>query len=342
MTKLLLFVITILSSLVTFGQVQTKQFEIIGDVSGFQDSTYIKLYDFSTGSNVLMDSAQIVKNKFVFKGLINNDYQKLGLIYRNKTNSGYKSDIRVFWVESGTMHFTAKKGGFYNAEITGSPMQSEADLLKAMVDKNPDKENEIYITYIKEHPNSLISGEKLGVFCRKWGRDTTQLLYNRFSKKIKDSQFGKSIHSYLSLNKHIKIGDKFVDFTMPNLKGENVSLSGYKNKYILLDFWGSWCSPCREENPKLVKTYQEFRNKGFEILGVSVETNKESWAAAVKTDHITWESISDLKGENNAAVLIYGISYYPANFLIDPNGTIIAKDLRGDALRSKLSEILNK
>lgn len=224
--------------------------------------------------------------------------------------------------------------------ITGSSMQDEANQLDSIIRQNPKQEKEENIAYIKKHPNSLYGGYILKVYCTTWGKDTSKLLYDGLSEKVKQSEFGKRIHEYLSLNKNIKVGDKFVDFTLPNITGKNISLSDYKGKYVLLDFWGSWCQPCREENPVLVKTYNEFKRKGFDILGVSIETNKQNWLDAVRHDNITWECLSDLKGDNNKAALIYGIHHYPANFLIDPNGIIIAKDLRGDALKNKLAGIL--
>jgi peroxiredoxin len=279
-----------------------------------------------------MDSTRVINGKFVFKAPINKDYQSVGLVCQR--------NIKVFWIESGVIHFNAEKGNFHSAVITGSSMQDENNQLDSIIQVNPNHENEAYIAYIKTHPKSLISGSVLKIYCTTWGKDTSRLLYDGLSEKVKQSDFGKSIYEYLSLNKNIKVGDKFADFTLPDINGKNVSLSDYKNKYVLLDFWGSWCRPCREENPNLVKTYNEFKDKGFDILGVSCETTKHWWLDAIHQDHITWENVSDLKGRDNKAALIYGISYYPANFLIAPNGTIIAKDLRGDALRKKLSELL--
>jgi len=333
MIKVSLLLLTTTISISSFSQAQDKKFEIIGNVSGFPDSTYIQLFDFSSGSNdVLMDSAQIIDNKFAFKGAINKEYQSVGLICQR--------NINVFWIESGVIHFEAEKGKFRDAVITGSSMQDEDNQLNVLIRKNPEKEKEINIDYIKSHPNSLISGNVLKVFCTTWGKETSKLLYNGLTERVKQSEFGKKVYEYISLNKDIKVGDKFADFTLPNIDGKNISLSDYKNKYVLLDFWGSWCGPCREENPNLVKTYNEFKNKGFDILGVSVETDKKWWLDAMRKDSIVWENVSDLKGDANKAALIYGIHYYPANFLIDPNGTIIAKDLRGDALRNKLTELL--
>lgn len=332
--SLLLLVTTI--SISSYSQLQNQKFEIIGNVSGFPDSTYIKLYDFSTGSNVFMDSTPIINGNFTFKGAINKDrdYQKVGII-----TSDFKN-IKTFWLENNVIHFNAEEGKFHDAIITGSSLQDEANQLTALEKKNPKNEKSIDIDYIKSHPNSLISGYVLKVYCTSWGKDTSKLLYDELSEKVKQSEFGKSVHEYLTLAKDIKVGDKFADFTLPDVDGKNISLSDYKGKYVLLDFWGSWCGPCREENPNLVKTYNEFKSKGFDILGVSIETKKDAWLDAIQHDNIVWKNVSDLKGDENKAALIYGIHYYPANFLINPNGIIIAKDLRGDALRKKLEEIL--
>lgn len=321
-------------SVSSFSQPENKKFEIVGNVSGFQDGTFIRLYDFSTGMNVFWDSAKIIKGKFLFKGTINTAYQKVGIISTDFNN------IKTFWLEAGILHFNATIGKFRNAKITGSSMQQEEDKLQRLIQRNPKNEKAINIDYIKNHPNSFISGNILKVYCSTWGKETSKQLYEGLTERVKQSAFGKSIHEYLSLTKDIKVGDKFVDFSLPNFDGKEIALSDYKNKYVLLDFWGSWCAPCREENPNLVKTYNEFKDKGFDILGVSVETNRKAWMDAIHQDGIIWESVSDLKGDDNRAALIYGISSYPTNFLIDPHGIIIAKDLRGEALSKKLSELL--
>ena len=331
--SLLLLLVTI--SISSFSQPQNEKFEIIGTVSGFPDSSYIKLYDVSTDTNVLMDSAQIINGNFTFKGTINKgkDYQSVGIVFDSE-------NLNFFWLENDVIHFNAEKGKFYDAIITGSSMQDEANQLNALVQKNPNNETAIRIDYIKSHPNSLSSGFQLMIFSSRLGKDTSKLLYDGFSERVKQSEFGKSVNEYLTWAKNIKVGGKYADFTLPDIDGINVSLSDYKGKYVLLEFWGSWCNPCRRENPNLVKTYNEFKDKGFDILGVSIETKRDKWVGAIQQDNIVWKNVSDLKGGNNKAALIYGTYYYPANYLIDPNGIIIAKDLRGVDLRNKLAEIL--
>ena len=120
------------------------------------------------------------------------------------------------------------------------------------------------------------------------------------------------------------------------------SLSKVKAKYILLEFWASWCQPCREENPQLVATYNKYKSKGFEIFAVSLDNNAAAWKDSVKKDGLIWENVSELTGDENTAFIQYGGNGVPANFLIDASGTIIAKDLRGDKLAAKLKELLSK
>jgi peroxiredoxin len=130
------------------------------------------------------------------------------------------------------------------------------------------------------------------------------------------------------------------DITMPDLKGQTISLNNFKGKYVLVDFWASWCGPCRQENPNVVEAYNKFKDKNFTILGVSLDQDKNAWLKAVEKDKLSWTHISDLKQWESPVVPAYGIEGIPFNVLLDPTGKIIASNLRGAGLQSKLQEVL--
>jgi peroxiredoxin len=136
------------------------------------------------------------------------------------------------------------------------------------------------------------------------------------------------------------IGTAAIDFTQQDTSGKDVSLSSFKGKYVLIDFWASWCGPCRMENPNVVEAYKKFSNKNFTVLGVSLDRARAPWIQAIKEDNLTWTQVSDLQYWNNAVARLYNIQSIPQNFLIGPDGKIIAKNLRGTALESKLCELL--
>ncbi len=129
-------------------------------------------------------------------------------------------------------------------------------------------------------------------------------------------------------------------FALPDVNGKEISLNSFKGKYVLVDFWASWCGPCRKENPVVVKAYEAFSNKNFTVFGVSLDKEKDSWLKAIKEDNLTWQHVSDLKYWNSMVVPLYNIGGIPYNVLIDPNGVVVAENLRGAALEEKLAELL--
>jgi peroxiredoxin len=164
-------------------------------------------------------------------------------------------------------------------------------------------------------------------------------LYNLFDEKIKSSYYGTKLREMANQMKGTSPGQPAPDFTLNDPSGKPVSLSSFKGKITLLDFWASWCGPCRGENPNVVAAYQKYHNKGFDILAVSLDEEKEAWLKAIEKDRLTWTHVSDLKGWASSAAALYGIQSIPANYLLDKEGKIIAKDLRGEALEAKLAEL---
>jgi peroxiredoxin len=154
-------------------------------------------------------------------------------------------------------------------------------------------------------------------------------------------QIIKDMSSRVKELKNVAVGQKAPDFTLNDVNGTPLSLSSkFGSKLLLIDFWASWCHPCRMENPNVVKVYNEFHKKGFDVIGVSLDRSKEDWVKAIADDKLTWTHVSDLKYWDNAAAKLYAVNSIPANFLLDENGVIIAKNLREGDLYNKVKEIL--
>jgi peroxiredoxin len=150
-----------------------------------------------------------------------------------------------------------------------------------------------------------------------------------------------SLKERVAVMKAVAVGQKAPDFTMNDVDGKPVALSSkIGSKLLLIDFWAAWCGPCRQENPNLVKVYTEFHKKGFDVFGVSLDRKKEDWLKAIGDDKLTWTHVSDLQYWSNAAARMYAVNSIPANFLLNETGTIIGRNLRGEALYNKVREVL--
>ena len=164
--------------------------------------------------------------------------------------------------------------------------------------------------------------------------------YERLTPAARESKYGRILGSTVADAKVGAVGSMALDFTQNDPEGKPVTLSSFRGKYVLVDFWASWCKPCRVENPNVVEAYNRYRDRNFTVLGVSLDRSKDPWLQAIKDDNLTWTHVSDLKFWNNAVSQQYRISSIPQNLLIDPNGVIIAKNLRGKELQDRLAELL--
>lgn len=165
-------------------------------------------------------------------------------------------------------------------------------------------------------------------------------LFKTLDKSVKKTNEGKLFERYLKSLANVAVGKKAPGITQFDLEGNPYGLQNLKGKYVLVDFWASWCPPCRAENPNLVAAYAEFKDRNFEILGVSFDRDFDAWKKAIEDDNLTWKHISDLQYWNNGAAIPYGIKAIPQNVLVDPNGIIIARNLHGEDLKNKLREVL--
>lgn len=286
-------------------------------------------------------------------------------------------DVISFFLQPGVpVTINCVKDTFAHAVIKGGPMNTEYAKIKAAEKKYDDELNPVYDAYAtarkaKDKPvmDSLekvmdaIDSTKtedvygkyvtanpkspIAVFILKdyagYAIDADKIspMFDKLPAAQKEYAYAKEFKNQIDIAAKTGIGKMAMDFTQNDTLDKPVSLSNFKGKYVLLDFWASWCGPCRAENPNVVAAYNKYHDKGFNILSVSLDqpTGRERWLKAIHDDNLTWTHVSDLKFWDNAVAKEYGIQAIPQNFLIDPTGKIIGKDLRGDALASKLATI---
>ena len=162
----------------------------------------------------------------------------------------------------------------------------------------------------------------------------------KISPALADCPYVKDLDGIIGQLENVQIGKTAPEFSLPDTAGVTVSLSDFRGKYVLLDFWASWCPPCRRENPNVVKAFQDYKDKNFTIIGISLDNNKDKWLKAIADDNLTWTHVSDLKYWDSEIPALYGVRGIPANVLLDPDGVIIAKNITGEDLPNTLKEVI--
>ncbi len=353
--------------------VQKGQFTVTGELKNTPDQKiYLEELYFSQKDPAVLDTAEIKNGKFSLTALapeeglyrLRLEKSEAAFIFINDQPAiPFSSDLNSLSLENAKFNSPANyllRSFMVDIEKQRKELEDKASILQQY--KNPLPSDSTYqmmqldildkqakfqqnvLRYIDTTSNAVMALFSLG-YTRDIEPEKIETAVGGLTKRFPTNQAIATIvaqyKQLIAQNKSLpKIGGIAPDITMADTSGKAFSLSMLRGKYVLVDFWASWCGPCREENPNVVNAYQEFKNKNFTVLGVSLDKQKAEWTKAVEEDHLTWYHISDLKYWSSAAVAPYGIEGIPYNVLLDPQGKIIAMNLRGNDLQIKLSELI--
>ncbi|MEH3114452.1 TlpA disulfide reductase family protein [Pedobacter terrae] len=335
-----------------------------------------------TGTTSKVDSTMIVDGKFEFKGSVASITEaNIRVVHDNRPmvpSKRSQMDVRAFLLGNNEQMVLTAKDSVKNAVIASSPLNTESDRVDAFLkpiydqfgaldkefNEQPEakKQDEKYLKtlddranaiqkqmidtkldYVQKNPNQYMA---VMAFNSAVGKEfdaiAMEKIFLGINETLRNTYLGKEVAARIASVKKTQEGVEAPEFVQPDIDGKMVKLSDYRGKFVFVDFWASWCAPCRRENPNLVKAYAQYKDKGFEILGVSMDkaADKANWLKAIQEDKLTWKQVGDLKGWENEAGMLYEVTAIPMNFLIDPNGKIIGKYLRGEELEKKLSEVI--
>ncbi len=359
--------LAVLLSVISCNTKKTDGYTLNGTISG-ADTGWVLLIKRDEGKMITADSAQLKEGKFVFLGKV-----ELPEMYYLKLKD--TDDAFSFFIENSTIALKIYADSIdksvatgsvthdlyltYLKEETASEKKMEAlyeNFMKARETKDTvamktlsdamDAEQNALPVFIKAF--ALKNGKSVVapylVLGNAWAfsLDDIKAVNKAMDPSIANSNYVKKLIEREAILNSVQPGQPAIEFTMNDTTGKPVSLSSFKGKVVLVDFWASWCGPCRAENPNVLAAYNKYSNKGFAVLGVSLDDDKAKWLAAIAKDGLTWTHVSDLTRWKNAAAKQYGVQSIPANFLIDKEGKILASDLRGENLMKKIEEVLAK
>lgn len=345
---------------------QDSSYVISGNLEKIQTGNiYLTIY--KSGQTVL-DSSKVDNGKFRFSGYVASPY------FATLTMPDRKKDYFTFYIEPGALKIMGRADSLKLLAIKGSKVNDDDKLLKdrmkgvadweatnsklyesAYTEKNKEVmdsldevENDVLIakrnviaSFINENPASLRGAmaipENYGYYAEA---SDIKPLYDALAPSVKNTAKGREVEKMIEVYSTVAIGKSIPDINQYTTDSALLSISSLKGKYVLVDFWASWCGPCRRENPNIVAAYNQYKDKGFTVFGVSYDTKKPNWIKAINDDHLDWYQVSTLDGWKNLTSDQFGIKAIPSNMLLDKDGVIIAKNLFGKRLTNKLAEIM--
>lgn len=325
---------------VTIGSMaQQKPFVVTGVVDGLSSGTlYFITKDYSANNKLLIDSVTVTDSKFTFKGVV--DGVGEGWLSKDKTPKSLDDFLPII-ISHGNLTMNVQYNDLYASELRGTLVQDEAFELQKMKKglTTPSDVRRVEGVFIDKYPSSLVTATILQLYVKHIPYQEAKSRYDKLPVGILNTPVGVLVTKAVTELRSGSAGVAAFDFTSADINGEQISLSDFKGKYVLLDFWASWCVPCRAGNPHLLELYAAYKDKGFEIIGVSDnDSSPDSWKKAVQDDKISgWRHIlrsaGQLDKDKRVDILkAYGITSLPTKILIDPDGVIIARFGGGSGL----------